>query len=338
MLVYNNYDLQQYNTFGVAAVARQFASFGNLDDLQEVWRSRGGNLEKTLILGGGSNILFTQDFDGLVLKNEIAGCKTIHEDERYLYLKVGGGVSWHQFVLHCIERNLAGVENLSLIPGSVGAAPLQNIGAYGVEIKDVFYSLEAYHLLDNKLVNFTLNDCQFGYRDSVFKTTFKQQFAIVSVTFRLNKVPHYNISYGAIQQELEKNPAEKLSVRAISDAVIRIRSSKLPDPKIIGNAGSFFKNPSITADQLERLQEGHSTIPAYRLDDHHYKIPAGWLIEQCGWKGFRRGDAGCYDKQALVLVNYGSATGHDILLLSQEIKSSVFSRFGIRLETEVNIL
>src|ERR1022692_2888358 len=311
MQVYKNYDLKLYNTFQVAAVARQFASFNTVEDLQEICHSAAFNKEHTLLLGGGSNVLFTRDFDGLVLKNEITGCKTIHEDEKHVYVKAGAGVNWHQFVLHCIDKNLAGVENLSLIPGSVGASPLQNIGAYGVEIKDVFYSLEAYHLLDNKLVNFTLNDCEFGYRDSVFKRKLKNQFAIVFVTFRLNKVPHYNISYGAIQQELAKNHVEQLNIKAISDAVIRIRSSKLPDPKFIGNAGSFFKNPEINADQLHKLREHDTTIPAYSLDHNTYKIPAGWLIEQCGWKGYRKGDAGCYDKQALVLVNFGSANGRE---------------------------
>jgi UDP-N-acetylmuramate dehydrogenase len=338
MQVYTNYDLKPYNTFQVTAVARQFASFTTIGDLGDICHSAAFNKGDTLLLGGGSNVLFTRDFDGLVLKNEITGCTTINEDDKYVYIKAGAGVDWHQFVLHCIDKNLAGVENLSLIPGSVGASPLQNIGAYGVEIKDVFYSLEAYHMLDNKLVNFTLNECEFGYRDSVFKRKLKNQFAICFVTFRLSKVPRFNISYGAIQQELEKMQVEKLTIKDISDAVIRIRSSKLPDPKFVGNAGSFYKNPEINADRLQKLREQDSTIPAYHLDQDTYKIPAGWLIEQCGWKGYRKGDAGCYDKQALVLVNFGSASGREILELSESIKASVLDRFGIDLETEVNII
>ena len=338
MEIFKNYSLKDYNTFGIDSYAKNFAVFNSVNDLQNIIHKTDDYKNETvLFLGGGSNILFTKNFDGLVLKNEINGIETIHEEEKYVYVKAGAGVNWHQFVLHCIHRNFAGVENLSLIPGNVGASPMQNIGAYGVEIKDVFYSLEAYHYKENKIVNFTLSDCEFGYRESVFKKKYKNQFVILDVTFKLNKIPHFNISYGAIEEELKKMKVEHLSIKAISDAVINIRTSKLPDPKIIGNAGSFFKNPEINSNELNELKRIKADVPFYTITDDKFKIPAGWLIEQCGWKGYRKGDAGCYDKQALVLVNYGNAKGSEILELSESIKKSVKSKFGLTLETEVNI-
>jgi len=338
MQIFKNYSLRDYNTFGIDAYAKYFAAFNSVDDLQSLLQSGEYKNEPKLFLGGGSNILFTKKFDGLVLKNEIDGIKIIHEEEKYIYVKVGAGVNWHQFVLYCIHKNLAGVENLSLIPGSVGASPMQNIGAYGVEIKDVFFSLEAYQVLENRIITFTLNDCEFGYRESVFKKKYKDQFVILDVTFRLNKIPHYNISYGAIEDELKKMQVEKLSIKAISDAVINIRTSKLPDPKIIGNAGSFFKNPEINSQRLEHLLLTEPAMPSYKITDNSFKIPAGWLIEKCGWKGYRNGDVGCYDKQALVLVNYGNARGSEIFNLSEEIRKSVYNEFGIMLQREVNII
>jgi UDP-N-acetylmuramate dehydrogenase len=240
--------------------------------------------------------------------------------------------------LHCIQHNWAGVENLSLIPGNVGASPMQNIGAYGVEIKDVFYCLEAYSYADKKVYTFTLNDCEFGYRESVFKRKYKDQFVIANVTCRLNKQPKFNISYGAIEQELEKMGAKELSIQSISQAVINIRSSKLPDPKVIGNAGSFFKNPSITKEEYELIKSNFPTVVGYSNADGSVKLAAGWLIEQCGWKGYRKGDAGCHAKQALVLVNYGNAKGGEIYGLSEEILQSVKEKFNVILEREVNII
>jgi UDP-N-acetylmuramate dehydrogenase len=291
-----------------------------------------------MILGGGSNILFTKDFDGLVLKNEISGINIIHEDEEFIFINAGAGVKWHSFVMFCVNQNFGGVENLSLIPGNVGASPMQNIGAYGVEIKDVFYQLEALHLKEKVRETFSAKDCEFGYRESVFKNKYKDQFAILNVTYRLKKKPDFNISYGAIETELQKKNVKDLSVKAISDAVINIRSSKLPDPEILGNAGSFFKNPIIDSHELNELKENFDpNVPFYKLGNEHFKIPAGWLIEKCGWKGFRRGDVGCYEKQALVLVNYGNATGKEIYNLSEEIKISVEEKFNIELEREVNI-
>ncbi|MER3463063.1 MAG: UDP-N-acetylenolpyruvoylglucosamine reductase [Chitinophagaceae bacterium] len=338
MKLLENISLKPYNTFGIDARAKYLASFSSLEELQEVLNNQSLALHNSLVLGGGSNILLTKDVDGLVLKNEIKGIDIVSEDEEYVYVKVGGGENWHQFVLYCIEKNLAGVENLSLIPGNVGASPMQNIGAYGVEIKDVFHSLEAMHIGEMKMQTFSNNDCAFGYRESVFKNKYKGQFIITSVTYRLNKKPTFNTSYGAIQQELEKMGVQELSIKVVSQAVINIRSSKLPDWTKIGNAGSFFKNPQVKNAKFHELKQMFPTIPSFPVDETHTKIPAGWLIEQCGWKGYHKGDAGCYEKQALVLVNYGSATGSEIYSLSQEIIESVQNKFGISLEREVNII
>lgn len=327
---------------GINAKARYFASFISVNDLREVLETN-HSLKRKLLIGGGSNLLLTKDFDGLVLKNDIVGIDIVKEDARHVYLRAGAGENWHRFVQHCIGRNLAGVENLSLIPGSVGAGPMQNIGAYGVEIKEVFEELQALRIEDGKLYTFTPNDCEFGYRESVFKRKYQNQFVILNVTFRLNKDPHFNTSYGAVEQELEKMGVKDLSIRAISQAVINIRSSKLPDPQQVGNAGSFFKNPSIPAAQFELLQKQFPGIPGYPNADGSVKLAAGWLIEHCGpseatsWKGFRRGDAGCFDKQALVLVNFGYASGKEIYDLSEEILQSVKKKFGVELEREVNI-
>lgn len=327
--------LKPYNTFGIDATARYFSRFASIDELGELFEAH--QLLEHLILGGGSNILLTQDFNGLVAKNEMKGISTIKEDSTYVYVKCGAGENWHKFVLYCIENNLAGVENLSLIPGSVGASPMQNIGAYGVEIKDVFHELEAWNISDKKLLVFSKSDCEFGYRESVFKRKFKGQFVITNVTFRLYKQPVFSTTYGAIQQELEKMEITKLSIKAISDAVINIRQSKLPDPAVIGNAGSFFKNPTIPLIQYEKLKFLFPDIVAYP-SNNEMKLAAGWLIEQCGWKGYRRGDAGCHAKQALVLVNYGKAKGEDIYDLSSDILKSVEDKFGILLEREVNVI
>ncbi|WP_153797548.1 UDP-N-acetylmuramate dehydrogenase [Foetidibacter luteolus] len=340
MQIDKNISLKPYNTFGIDVLAGFFASFGTTDELEELFNAFAA--KEKLILGGGSNILFTQNFDGLVLKNELKGISLVKEDANHYYVKVAAGENWHGFVMHCLAHNYAGLENLSLIPGNTGASPMQNIGAYGVEIKDVFESLEAWHIAGGKTVLFTNNDCEFGYRESVFKRKFKNQFVILNVTFRLNKKPVFNTSYGAIEQELEKMQVKELSIQAISQAVINIRSSKLPDPKEIGNAGSFFKNPQITNAQFDELKKEYPTIPGYPAESinrqTYTKVAAGWLIEQCGWKGYRLGDAGCHAKQALVLVNYGNAKGNEIYALSEKIIESVQARFGITLEREVNIL
>lgn len=338
MQIRENISLRPYNTFGIEARARYFTTFQQLDDLNEILDSPLIMHHSSLILGGGSNILLTKDFDGLVLKNEIGGIDVVKEEEEFVYVKAGAGVNWHRLVQHCVENGFAGMENLSLIPGNVGASPMQNIGAYGVEIKDIFHELEAFHLKDHSMQTFSLDACEFGYRESVFKRRYKGQFVITSVTYRLNKKPVFHTGYGAVQQELDKMGVQQLSIKAISQAVINIRSSKLPDPKEVGNAGSFFKNPVIEKAHLQNLQQDFPGIPIFPFDEGRVKIPAGWLIEQCGWKGYRKGDAGCYPKQALVLVNYGQAKGEEIYALSEEILQSVKEKFGIELEREVNII
>ncbi|MFT3847050.1 MAG: UDP-N-acetylmuramate dehydrogenase [Lacibacter sp.] len=340
MQVHQNISLKQFNTFGIEAKAKLFADFSSLEKLQEIlfYTQQLMPNSTKLILGGGSNLLFTKDVDGLVLKNEIGGIEKVKEDDEFVYLRAGAGVVWHNFVQHCVDADLGGAENLSLIPGNVGASPMQNIGAYGVEIKDVFEELEAYHINDRAVVKFSNEECAFGYRESVFKRQYKNQFMILNVTYRLRKKALFNTSYGAINQELEKMGVKELSVKDISQAVINIRTSKLPDPKQIGNAGSFFKNPTVSKQQYDQLKSSFNELVAYPNADGTMKLAAGWMIEQCGWKGYRKGDAGCHAKQALVLVNYGSATGKEIFDLSSEILQSVKTKFGVDLEREVNIV
>lgn len=344
MQVQENISLKPYNSFGIDVRARYFAHIRTTEDIQQAFASHPTPHTSHLILGGGSNILFTQDFNGLVLKNDIKGIEKINETDEHVFIKVGAGENWHALVLHCISNQWAGLENLSLIPGCTGASPMQNIGAYGVEIKDVFHELTAFHLEEKSNYTFSLKDCAFGYRDSVFKNKYKGQFIIMNVTFRLNKRPVFNTSYGAIEQELERMGITQLSIEAISQAVINIRSSKLPDPLQIGNAGSFFKNPSVSQEKFRSLQEKFPGIAGHENADGSVKLAAGWLIEHCGpdagtgWKGYRVGDAGVHAKQALVLVNYGAATGHDVYSLSENILQSVNVTFGVKLEREVNII
>lgn len=336
MKLWSDYSLKDFNTFGIDAKAEYFATFSSADELEELIYYKPGC--KTLILGGGSNILLTQNWQGIVLKNEIKGIELLHEDSEYVYVRAGAGENWHQFVLYCIERNWAGIENLSLIPGSVGASPMQNIGAYGVEIQDVFWNLEAWHTKERKKITFTLGDCDFRYRESVFKTKYKNDFVILFVTFRLAKKARFHTGYGAIHQELERMGVSELSIKAVSNAVINIRSSKLPDPSVIGNAGSFFKNPSVSASKYNELHSKFPSIVAYDNSDGTHKLAAGWLIEQCGWKGYRKGDAGCHAQQALVLVNFGNASGSEIYNLSEQILKSVQEKFNVKLEREVNVI
>ncbi|HUB59840.1 MAG TPA: UDP-N-acetylmuramate dehydrogenase [Puia sp.] len=330
------FSLKEYNTFRIAAKARYFSRFTSTDHLAALLAEIPVS---PVVLGGGSNILLSGDIDGWVLINGIRGIDLVDEDDRYFYVRVGAGENWHGFVEYCLDRDWAGVENLSLIPGSVGAAPMQNIGAYGVELKDVFHELEAWDLQDGKVRMFTLNDCRFGYRESVFKREYKGRYIILNVTFRLNRDPVFHPEYGAIREELAKMNGGELSIRAISAAVIRIRKARLPDPALIGNAGSFFKNPSIPGEQFATLKTQFPDIVGYPDPaEGMTKVAGGWLIEQCGWKGYRRGDAGVSDRQALVLVNYGRATGREIYDLSEEILQSVWKKFGIALEREVNII
>lgn len=291
-----------------------------------------------MVLGGGSNILLTRDVPQWVLHNKITGIELVREDDAHVWLKVGAGEVWHHFVQYCVQRGYAGVENLSLIPGTVGAAPIQNIGAYGVEVKDVLEQVRFFDLEAEVFREFSGEDCKFGYRDSIFKQELKGKAVITSVLFRLNKAPVFHTSYGNIKQELEAMGVTELSIQSISEAVIRIRTSKLPDPKKIGNAGSFFKNPEVPGSIYQQLKQQYPAIPGYPLERDRTKIPAGWLIEQCGWKGFREDDYGVHKDQALVLVNYGKAKGADIAALSGKIIDSVAKRFGIQLEREVQII
>jgi UDP-N-acetylmuramate dehydrogenase len=348
MQILENFSLKSYNSFGIEALARYFVKFSTSDQLEEAFQNfnhtkslsapQNDHHSSPMILGGGSNVLFVKNFDGLILKNEIRGVDLVREDSEHVYVKAGAGENWHQFVLHCLDRNWAGIENLSLIPGNIGATPMQNIGAYGVEIREVFHELEAWHIKERKVVKFGLRECEFGYRESVFKRRYKNQFAILNVTYRLNKHPRFNTSYGAIEQELERMEVKNLSIDAIAKAVINIRSSKLPDPATIGNAGSFFKNPEVHIKEFEKLTHDFPGIVGYPQSNGRVKLAAAWLIEQCGWKGFRKGDAGCHGRQALVLVNYGNATGKEILELSELIQNSVRRKFNVELEREVNIV
>jgi UDP-N-acetylmuramate dehydrogenase len=332
----HNYSLKPYNTFGIDVRAKHFASFSTI---QELKASVANNThDALLILGGGSNMLFTEDFDGLVLRNEIKGIEVVNEDPNTIYVKAGAGEVWHAFVLHCIAQNWGGLENLSLIPGSVGASPMQNIGAYGVEIKDVFHELSAYHLESGEIHTFNKEQCQFGYRESVFKRALKNQYIITDVTFALSKQPVLKTSYGAIQQELEAKGIDQPTIKEISEAVIAIRQSKLPDPNVLGNAGSFFKNPVVSNVIFSALQERYPEIPNYPAPANQVKLAAGWLIEKAGLKGFRKGSCGVHEKQALVLVNYGGSQGREILDLSSFIIDTIQQQFGVTLEREVNII
>lgn len=337
MQIRENISLRPYNSFGIDVSAKNFASFNSVDDLQYLPVQYTNDRKDLLVLGGGSNVLFTRNFDGLVLHNCTRGI-SINFDGTNVLVTAGAGENWHGLVMFCVGNGYAGMENLALIPGSVGASPMQNIGAYGVEVKDIFESLTAWHIEEKILYTFTNQQCGFGYRESVFKKEHKGQFIITSVTFKLCTQPRFNISYGAIQAELEMMAVQQLSIAAIAQAVINIRGSKLPDWRMLGNAGSFFKNPVIENEKFEGIKESHPSVSSFPAGPQHTKLAAGWLIEQCGWKGFRRGDAGCYDKQALVLVNYGKATGKEIFDLSSEIIRSVHDKFGVELEREVNIL
>lgn len=335
-MISNNVSLKSHNTFGIEVFAKRFASFSSVEDLKSILDEKGD--DELLILGGGSNVLFTKDFDGFVIKNEIKGFEVVYEDEDEAYVKVGGGEVWHNFVLKCIDNNYGGVENLSLIPGSVGASPMQNIGAYGTEIKDVFVDLDAYHIESGEIHKFDKKKCAFGYRESVFKRELKDQYIIISVTYRLSKSHRINSSYGAIQAELNSQGVTHPTIRDISNAVIKIRSSRLPNPEEIGNAGSFFKNPVVDQSVVDELKTKFEKFPNYPAPDNKTKLAAGWLIEQAGWKGKTFGTYGVHKNQALVLVNYSDSSGSEIYDLSSKIIEDVNSKFGVKLEREVNIV
>ncbi|GGK71540.1 UDP-N-acetylenolpyruvoylglucosamine reductase [Rufibacter glacialis] len=331
--------MQPYNTFGIDAKASLLAEFSSVEELRELLQNPEVQALPTLVLGGGSNVLFTQDVEAAVLLNRIKGItQTPEADGKHVLVTSGSGETWHDLVLYTLENDLGGIENLSLIPGTVGAAPLQNIGAYGVELKDTFQSLEALVMATGNVVTFNKEQCGFGYRESVFKKEAKGQFIVTSVTLRLTKEHQFNTSYGAIQDTLAQQQVKELSLKAISEAVCHIRRSKLPDPAKIGNAGSFFKNPEIPLALFEILKSQYPGIPGYPVTPETVKVPAGWLIEQCGWKGKVLGAHGVHKDQALVLVNYGGAAGNDVKTLAYEIITSVEEKFGIRLTPEVNII
>lgn len=340
MKLHTDFPLKPYNTFGMDVKARLFSSFASVAELQELLRKPELQQEPKLVLGGGSNLLLTQDFDGLVLQNNIKGIKELRRNEEHVYLQAGGGEVWHEFVLHTLGLGLGGVENLSLIPGTVGAAPLQNIGAYGVELKDVFEELEAVHIQTGEVQVFGKEACRFGYRESIFKNELKGQFIVTHVTFKLTQkhLHPLNTSYGAIKTTLEEMQVSKPGIADVSAAVCHIRQSKLPDPKQIGNAGSFFKNPEIPLVLYNTLKEQYPEMPSYPVSEETVKVPAGWLIEQCGWKGKVIGKYGVHKNQALVLVNYGGASGKDIQQLAMDVITSVQQKFGIKLHPEVNII
>ncbi len=337
MHIKNNISLKSFNTFGIDVYAKYFAEINSLEDFHEIRKELVYKNNKPLILGGGSNVLFTKNYEGLALKNNLKGIEIVKQDEDFVWVNAGAGENWHSFVLWCVSKNYGGLENLSLIPGCIGAAPMQNIGAYGVEIKDICKKVFTLDLETGKEVLFRNADCKFGYRDSIFKHAYKNHFLIASVTFKLSKKPVFNTTYGAIEQELAAMGIKDLTIKAISDAVINIRSSKLPDPVQIGNAGSFFKNPEVTKEKHAELKSKFEKLVSYPLDNGNFKLAAGWLIEFCGLKGKRVGQAGVHEKQALVLVNYGGVTGNEIYELSQEVLDSVKATFGVVLEREVNI-
>lgn len=340
LTIQSHVSLKPYNTFGIDAHARYWVEISQEDDLQTLLQLTEFIDNPKLILGGGSNVLLCHDFDGLVVKISISGIEVVREDEAHIYIKAGAGVNWHALVMYCVEKGYAGTENLSLIPGTVGAAPMQNIGAYGVELEQIFESLTAVDIDTGEKRTFSHADCAFGYRESVFKHGLKGKYIITSVTFQLDKHPTFHTRYGAIQETLTEMGITdgNLSIKAISEAVIRIRRSKLPDPAQIGNAGSFFKNPEIPKPQFDALKALYPNLPGYPMGDAVVKVPAGWLIEQAGWKGFRAGDAGVHAKQALVLVNYGNATGNEIIELAKQVQSSVLDTFGIAISPEVNVI
>ncbi|MES3032265.1 MAG: UDP-N-acetylmuramate dehydrogenase [Patescibacteria group bacterium] len=343
MQIEQNYNLSKLNTFGISVNAKFFVEIQSEADFKELFGTPEFKNSKRIFLGGGSNVLFTKDFDGLVILNKLKGIEILNEDAENVVLRCMGGEVWHDLVVFAVERGLWGIENLSLIPGTVGAAPMQNIGAYGAELKNVLENVEAYEIETGKKRIFNKAECELGYRDSIFKNSLKDKYFISAITLKLSKKENKNLSYKALSEHLEKNKIEVRNSRDISDAVSHIRQTKLPDPKVIGNAGSFFKNVFVAPAELERLRKIYPLIPSFN-EDGVVKIPAGWLIEQCGpangtsWKGYRVGHVGVHDKQALVLVNHGGASGEEILALAKQIIADVKGKFGLELVPEVNLI
>ncbi|MBK7106453.1 MAG: UDP-N-acetylmuramate dehydrogenase [Ignavibacteriae bacterium] len=338
MEIAENISLKNLNTFGIECSAKKLIKFANENEIHNYLSQNNIDNENIFILGGGSNILFTKNIDGIIFKSEIKGINEIKRTQENIFLEVGSGEIWDDLVNYCVNKNFGGIENLSMIPGTVGAAPIQNIGAYGSEFEEVFVSLEGIDLFQNKKISFIKSECKFGYRESIFKKEFKNKFLITKVVIKLDLYPKINPTYKAIQDEISKVNYQNLDVKLISEIVRKIRSSKLPDPKEIGNAGSFFKNPTISKNHFEKLLSENSDLAFYKIDENNYKIPAGWLIEKCGFKGVKNNNVGVHIKQALVLVNYGNANGNEILNLANEIKNKIQNQFRINLEFEVNII
>lgn len=337
MEIHNNFSLKNYNTFGIEAKAKQFVDVHSVDELKDILQQYAS--EKKFILGGGSNMLLTKDIDALVIHVDLKGKKIVKEDDDFVWVEGQAGENWHEFVLWTIDQNFGGLENMSLIPGNVGTTPIQNIGAYGAEIKDTMVSCNTVNIASQEIKTFENAECCFGYRESIFKNQSKDQYVITSVIFKLTKRNHkINTSYGAINGELASRNITNPTLKDVSNAVIAIRQSKLPDPKELGNSGSFFKNPIVPRAEYEKAHEAHPDMPHYAVSDFEVKVPAGWLIEHAGFKGKRFGDAGVHKNQALVLVNYGNATGKEILELSQNIQKTILENFGIKIEAEVNII
>lgn len=337
-LVKANVDLKPYNTLNIAARARYFVSIKTVPQLKKILRHPKTDGLKIMVLGGGSNVLFADDFDGLVLHMEIEGREVIKETDQNVWLKIGAGENWHETVRYCVKKKWGGIENLSLIPGTVGAAPIQNIGAYGVELQDVFEWLEAIDIEGREVRRYEKEHCEFGYRDSIFKGELKGVVIVTNVVLKLSKNPELNTSYGAIRSEIEQRGIVNPTISDISDIVIDIRNSKLPNPETLGNAGSFFKNPVVSDDVYQQIKEEYPQAPGYEMGNRQIKVPAGWLIEEAGWKGKVVGNTGTYKQQALVIVNHGGATGSEILTLAKHINKSVKEKFGIALVPEVNII
>lgn len=342
MEIQRDADLQPFNTFHVPARAARLAAFTSVDELRALLAAPELQDLPRLVLGGGSNVLFTHDWPGVVLRNDIPGIDVLEEADEAVVVRAGAGVVWHEFVMHCVGQGWGGIENLSLIPGKVGAAPMQNIGAYGVEIKDTFDHLHALRVDDGTVVRFSKAECRFGYRESFFKREGRDRFVILDVAFRLSKRPTLHTHYGSIQGELDKRGITTPTIQDVSNAVVHIRRSKLPDPAVIGNAGSFFKNPVVPEAVALRIRETYPNVVSFPSGEGFVKLAAGWLIEQAGWKGFRQdtgsGSFGVHKDQALVLVNHGGATGADIYALSTRVLDSVRETFGVELEREVNII
>lgn len=335
--IQQNVSLKNFNTFGVEASAKYFVEINHEDELVELFMDPQWKQMELLVMGGGSNMLLINDFDGLVIHMNIRGFEhRINHSE--VYVEAGGGEVWNDLVNFCVAREYAGLENLSLIPGSVGAAPIQNIGAYGVELQDVFHSCRAFEIATGAFKTFSKADCKFGYRESIFKSEVKGQYIITSVKFHLSLIPNVNLRYGAIEQELVARGINTPTIKDVSQVVSHIRVSKLPDPSTIGNAGSFFKNPIITQADFEPIKAKFPDIINYPAGDGFVKLAAGWLIEQCGWKGKVVGNTGTWKNQALVLVNHGGATGQEIFNFSSQIIDSVYTKFGVTLQREVNII